>query len=254
MLSKKLQGAAGLVGGGGGGGAPFTPPNIITTNLRHYYDAANPDSYSGSGTTWVDMGSGLDDATASGGVTYNSTDKAFTFDGVNGNFSITDTYSTNRNVGLTYIAWLRRDGTQNVKAGIVTNVTGSRNGIFFGPSGDENDLRITGASNSNLENADTNLTVPDAEWCMVAGTIGYTGQWQHKAYLGTQSAGITGGTLLSNFMSYGISVANIKIGLYDIASPGYFKGDIAMVLWYDDILNSTEITTNFNETKDRFFT
>jgi len=231
----------------------FVPPDIITTNLRHYYDAANPNSYSGSGTTWVDMGGTPSDATASGGVTYNSTDKVFTFDGVDGHFDVPENYSTNRNVGMTYIVWMRRDGAQSVKAGLVTS-TSSSNGLVMGPSGEESELRLLAFSVSQVEAADSNLVTPDGAWCMAAGTMGYTGNWQNKLYLGEESTGVTETGNLYAFLPYPGSVGNIAIGAYDGVSPSsYFKGDIAMVLWYDDILTLTEIEANFDATKGRFF-
>jgi hypothetical protein len=48
-------------------------PSIVSSGLVFYVDAANPRSYSGTGTTWKDLsGNGLD-LTMQGSVIWNST-------------------------------------------------------------------------------------------------------------------------------------------------------------------------------------
>ena len=66
---------------------PYTPPpagDIIQTNLVRNYNAQNPASYPGTGTTWTDlMGSGYN-ATLTNGPTYTAgTPNYFSTDGVN---------------------------------------------------------------------------------------------------------------------------------------------------------------------------
>jgi len=59
-------------------------PTLITTNLVQHLDAGDSNSYSGSGTTWVDLTSNNVDGSFRGAPTYSSTDGggSFLFDGV----------------------------------------------------------------------------------------------------------------------------------------------------------------------------
>ena len=53
----------------------------IPNNALLFLDASDSDSYGGSGTTWTDLSSEGNDATITGGPTYNSTDKVFEMSG-----------------------------------------------------------------------------------------------------------------------------------------------------------------------------
>lgn len=61
--------------------APSIP--IITSGLQIYLDADNPSSYGGSGTAWYDLSGNSNDGTLVNGTSFDSTNKAFDFDGVN---------------------------------------------------------------------------------------------------------------------------------------------------------------------------
>ena len=58
-------------------------PSIVTDGLVFYVDAANENSYPGSGTTWTDL-AGSDDGTLTNGPTFDSGNAgSIVFDGVN---------------------------------------------------------------------------------------------------------------------------------------------------------------------------
>lgn len=69
----------------------FSAPNIVTNSLVLNLDAANPASYTGSGTTWTDLSDRGNNGTLVGGVTYNSSNQGSLV--FNGNSSgTTDSY------------------------------------------------------------------------------------------------------------------------------------------------------------------
>lgn len=53
----------------------FSAPNIVTIGLVLNLDAANPASYTGSGSTWTDLSDRGNNGTLVGGVTYNSSNQ-----------------------------------------------------------------------------------------------------------------------------------------------------------------------------------
>jgi hypothetical protein len=58
-------------------------PNIVRDGLQLYLDAANPKSYSGSGTTWFDLSVNSNNGTLVNGVGYDNQNKgSLFFDGV----------------------------------------------------------------------------------------------------------------------------------------------------------------------------
>jgi hypothetical protein len=61
-------------------------PTIPTSNLVLYLDAANPSSYSGTGTTWFDLSGSGNNATITGTVPFDSTTKVFRLSGITNNF------------------------------------------------------------------------------------------------------------------------------------------------------------------------
>jgi len=74
---------------------PFTPPpagDIIQTNLIRNYNAQNPASYPGTGTTWTDLMASGYNATLTNGPTYTAgTPNYFTTDGTNDRITAADT-------------------------------------------------------------------------------------------------------------------------------------------------------------------
>ena len=64
--------------------APIPAPTFITTGLFRWYDANNPASYPGTGTTWTDLqGSGYNMILTNGPTFTAGTPDYFTFDGSN---------------------------------------------------------------------------------------------------------------------------------------------------------------------------
>ena len=109
-------------------------PSIITQGLVLALDAADRNSYPGSGTTWTDLSGNGNTGTLTNGPTYNSANGgSIVFDGSNDyvNFS----YNSSLNIGglnITLSSWVRPTSLVNLNAGggIIVRDSGSNNGLY----------------------------------------------------------------------------------------------------------------------------
>ena len=86
-------------------------PNVPNTDwLEVYWDGGNTSSYSGSGTTVTDISPNTNDGTLSSGVGFDSTYKAFTFDGSGDYISGTQGVGTGQPVHSQSV-WFKLSGT-----------------------------------------------------------------------------------------------------------------------------------------------
>jgi len=214
-------------------------PRIITNGLVLCLDAANRQSYPGSGTAWNNL-AGSNNGTLTNGPTFNSENGgSIVFDGsddfvqCSGSFTVT---------AATFVTWIRRNGNQGTYDGILlsrgTNVTG----MFFYSS---NQLGYIWNNAVNTYTWNSSLTLPDLTWCMCAISITSNSA---TAYL-CQSTGLTTATNSVNHTS--TILDDIKIGQDDFGGR-FFTGNIAQAQIYNRDLTQAEILQNYNATKGRF--
>jgi len=217
---------------------------IVTDGLVFAVDAANYESYPGSGTTWSDL-AGSNDGTLTNGPTFDSGNGgSIVFDGSNDYVSISNPSATNAGtVNSSISAWFKtssdivsnqtiyseRDGTTHIfsKLRIKSN---KADYIFLTPS-------VTKVLNSS-----TSLSTNT--WHYVTGiksgndySIYINGQLDISS---TEDVGSfsTGGTISTN-------IGKETIGLY-------LNGNVAQVKIYNRALTPQEITQNYNALKSRF--
>lgn len=218
----------------------------VTTNLLFYYDPGNTSSYSGSGTTLIDLSSNGYGGTLNGGVTYSSSNGGiFVFDGVNDgitlNSSITSAmYSASFSICMFIKPATSPPTTQSFAA--------------FANDGDATQRRLRmrvlsdgGMQMSYFANdlSTASSLITFGNWYMIvmqynSGTD-TSKIWQNT----TERASGSEGPFLSGTSS------RAYIGNYDNGSE-WFKGDIGVMLGYTSNLSSTEITQNFNAFKSRY--
>jgi hypothetical protein len=213
---------------------------IVTDGLVLCLNAADKNSYPGSGTTWSDVSGNGNNGTLTNGPTFNSANGgSIVFDGVDdfaqcaGSFTLTS---------ATFITWIKRNGNQGQYDGILfsrgTNTTGMN---FFS----SNQLGYHWNDAAATYNWASGLTIPDLTWCMIAVSVTSTSA---TAYL-CQTSGITTST---NITSHASSVLNdIKIA-QDDAGGRFFNGNIAIASIYNRVLSTSEIVQNYNAQKSRF--
>jgi hypothetical protein len=253
-------------GGGGGGGSHYNISNsggeggsgivvvryplnrplppYITQNLMLFLDAANPASYSGSGSTWNDLSGNGYNATLINSPTYNSSG-FFSFNGSNQTASI----ATNPNIYgvISCEIWV-----------YMNNITSSPCLLH---KGGHYTLQISGtntyywADSSNYSYANYGNRT--------ATGIGSTGVW--KQIVTTKDSSNTvrvyvNGSLLDTRTSFGDVITNNTttlwiVGYSDTTSTptsALLNGNVAMCRIYNRELTQQEITINFNSERSRF--
>jgi len=204
-----------------------------------YLDAGNSTSYGGSGTSWTDVSLiGGSTGTLVGSPTFSS--GAFTFNGT----SQYATVSMTRTIGsATWIAWIKRNGTQVSGTGIIFNrgaVAPQYHGIHFFSSTINLGYSWYGVANTYTWNS--GLAIPDQTWCMVAVSIQST---RADAYVNDRTA--------SNVISHqaSVDITDLRIA-FDNFGGRYYNGQIGQAFMYDRALTAAEIGRIYNFTRGRY--
>jgi hypothetical protein len=217
---------------------PFV--SYATTNLQLYLDAGIAFSYPGSGTSWTDLSENGRNGTLTNGPTYSSADGgSIVFDGTDDFVQCTGSVTA---TAATFIAWIRRNGTQGTYDGILSSRGTSVSGMQF-YSSDQLGYIWNNAVNTYTWNS--GLTVPDLTWCMVAVSVTSTSA---TAYL-CESSGITSATNTVSHTS--TTLDDIKIGQEEFGAR-CFSGNIAIARLYDTALSAGQISQLFDADKTRF--
>ncbi len=239
---------------------PDPPPQIVSTDLLIHFEANDLTSYSGSGTTWVNIGTG--------GATYNGTllgSPAPSF--VNGaiksfqfsrNFLSNGTDYLNYNYirflrpdaisdDFTYCAWIK---TTNVGQGvnhynfmyIVSTETGGVNNDFgFGIDVNGKLAYGDGKTGGSDITIQTTQSVNTGVWTFVAVT--------RKKSTGRVVLYINGLPVITGTCNVGntLSTATYVIIGSETDFPGYtFGGNIGALLGNTSVLSDADILNNFN--------
>jgi hypothetical protein len=230
--------------GNGGGGLP------VTANLLFHFDAA--DSSSGD-STWTDKTSNNYVMTANGSPTYSSSDGgSWDFNGSSQYFeNSSDIGTSSAPSAVTLIAFVKRDGSQSSWTGLVY---GRQNSYIN--SGRAHGLHLYGSnpyigfSWNNTWDNNSNLTIPDDEWCMVAVTM-ESGDSDFYLYKdsGTTTASNTA-TLNGSYLDQGTWIWRIARDANE--DNRYWDGKIAIALAYTSKLTQTELTSIWDAYKSRY--
>jgi hypothetical protein len=210
-------------------------PQIIRDGLVLYLDAANPKSYPGTGTNWLDLKS-FSNATIQNGAIFNSENKgSFIFDGVN---DFVDTGKTASQLGIF-------DNSYTMSAFFkVPNLTGDK--MVFGTTGSSTRQGMHhGVRNSSFYfghfSADTSGgTVVTNTW--------YYGTWVWSTVSPNARIYINGLLVASSSVGSFIGTTNILVGKWLNLSPL----TIAQTLIYNRALTIEEIKQNFNALRGRY--
>jgi hypothetical protein len=207
------------------------------TNLQAWYDAANNDSYSGSGSTWYDLTNNNNDLALQGA--YSWTDGVFdwTASGAYG----TKTSPTNMPFGssqYTYTIWTKYSGSRNGQ-GLMGMGAASNNNI--------NNFKW-GTTSSSLTNywyandyTQSITTANSDTWYML--TCGWDGSNRYIYRNGTSqgSAAASGKNTTTSTLYVGTTSLDPSIQAY-----------VGVVLIYDTWIGGTEINNNFEKYKARY--
>jgi hypothetical protein len=217
-------------------------PKIVTNGLVLALDAADKNSYRGSGTTWTDLSGNANTGTLTNGPTFNGGNGgSIVFDGV-------DDYSSVATSGLVSSVismdiWFNVNSSKQYSALIGSNVTEKYEMLIKAGGA----IEVSLSTNNYMQynnilslNTWTNIVVT-----AVSGT-----QWKmykNGADLGSPTS------YVGTWQVSGASISNFDLGRIrnDVATFAY-SGNISTVRIYNRALTATEILQNYNATKTRF--
>jgi len=213
-------------------------PMPIYSNLSLYLDAANANSYSGTGNTWYDLSGNSNNGSIANSASYSTTNKgSFYFNGSSQYISVNNNsnliFSSSDAMSLS--VWFKPTVLQNVWTGIVTK---SRDvspwyGIWINPS---NQI-VWGHPLSNMI-----AQVTDTNWQNVVITKDTSG---HYIYVNGVLKNSSSSTLTAN------GTGALYIGGAASVSE-YFTGYVGNVKVYNNALSQTQILQNFNAFNGRY--
>ena len=219
--------------------------SIVTDGLVFYVDAANENSYPGTGTTWTDLIGG-DQTTLTNGPTYNSGNGGYIeLDGAN---DFVDTsFNATSYFPLTICAWVNIDDTSGTQ--IIVDQSTSTVGLGFRTNNATIESFWRNGSVINIETIISSYSVDSWIYvCVVYDTnsmVGYMNGAVQNSY-GSANIDLTSA-------NRGIdNTNNMDIGKLNDGTSNYIDAKIAQVKIYNKALTADEITQNYNALKNRF--
>jgi hypothetical protein len=215
-------------------------PSIVTSGLVLALDAADRNSYPGSGTTWTDLSGSGNTGTLVNGVGYNSSANggSLVFDGVDDYVSIPDALSSiSSSNSHTFSFWFNANNLSTDKIPFSSGLAGNyyiqlTSSVFYVQIGSSYRTYSLSTSTNTWYNV-----------CFVKNGINNAGDLYINSSLKSSYTG--------SITSTPSGLSSLFLGKY--YSVGYvFPGNIAQVSIYNRALTATEIQQNFNATRSRF--
>ena len=226
--------------------------SIVTDGLVFYVDAANGNSYPGSGGTWSDLIGGNDgsfnnmDAANNPSNNYDSGNGgSLVFDGSDDYIEGSASDSFGFGTDITIECWFKTTdsfgATSSSTAGRIINLHSASPGTNINIQIGSEGLGFYNRGNTTFYN--DNTAANTGEW--IHGVVVVNGTNSKLYRNNTVTINITGNNLPS-FSSYPLT-----IGSYE-GSSRFFSGNLALARLYNRALTSDEITQNYNALKNRF--
>jgi len=224
-------------------------PGIITNGLVLNLNAADKNSYPGSGTTWSDTSGNGKNTTLTNGPTFNSANGGYiSFDGTNDYGSITGGSYTillgNGDIAWTTTTWIRTSTSANgLGAGSV--ISNASSGPVYSMMGVNASKIVYWSYHSSLGGWYSNLgntTINNNTWHMLTW-VNYSNS--------TMQMYVDGVLDSSTFSS--LSGNNNPLDIIGASWAANFAGDIASLYINKEFsLSSAQILQNYNAQKSRF--
>lgn len=219
-------------------------PDLITNGLVLCIDAADKQSYSGSGTIWRDL-VGSNNGTLINGPTYSSANNgSIIFDGTDDYVSMPTTSSGDSldfTTQMSFTVWV----FPIVGCGLyifAKNLNGGYADQQYGCDFENNETRFVLSGDSTLRS--TGNSVPYNTWTNICGV--WNGSKQLIYINGLLNA-------IRDFSTIPTFKPNLFIGWRSNgASNHYFKGRISNLTFYKRALSELEVLQNYKSLKGRF--
>lgn len=224
-------------------------PSTITNGLVLALDAADKNSYAGSGTTWRDLSGRGNNGTLTNGPTFSSANQGtIVFDGIDDYVNCGNNSSLSLGT-MTISAWVKPStNISNYRAIIADESVGGapwNYRLFLNISAGTVIYDIhDGTAYSGLTST---YAINDNNWHYVCGVRVSVGGAIRLYIDGALNASATDTTNRS-------TLANaVWVGISPVAGGGYpFLGSIAKVQVYNTALSTEQILQNYNAQKSRF--
>ena len=210
---------------------------IVINGLVLALDAADKNSYPGSGTTWTDLSGNGNNGMLTNGPTFSN--NSIVFDGTNDFITCTNNASVQITVG-TIGAWINANSNNTGYRGIITKQ--SAWGLFL-----LDNVLVTYDWGANATRS-TGINIGNNTWNYVAMSFTQT--------VGTPSNNaiiyINRNAVLTTTVRHSLQTFEVQIGNGGGASNQYLNGNVSIAHIYNRVLSATEITQNYNAQKSRF--
>lgn len=224
-------------------------PSIVTSNLSLCIDSANPRSYSGSGTTVLDIsGNNLRGSLVNGPTYVSGSSGYFQFDGVDDYLNIGNTTVANVFTGdFTVSVWVYRLLSAGPTFG---NIIGD----YFTGS-----VQTTGEWQIMMSNGGAFNLYRVGDGYVINNTSNYGANQWHNVVVTRVGSAITmyvdnvSIATATNSNTFGTSTGNLNIGIDGNNSSEPLNGRISDLMIYKGLgLSSTQVTQNFNALRGRY--
>lgn len=229
-------------------------PKISTDGLILCLDAANPKSYPGSGTSWIDVSGNDNNGTLTNNPTFENVDSGcFTFDGVddyiNTSYRLINGTDAAPPIYIEFV--INPDATQPATTNSPLWIgSGYYSGFGMRYSGSVFQIWLRTSAGIFTD------TLPLQRGIFQHVILGYGGEVDPSLY-----SYINGGLNSGRGITYAAFNQNLTSRPFRIGIPyttggntatGYFNGKIAIVKVYNQALSQTEIQENFNALRGRY--
>jgi hypothetical protein len=218
-------------------------PKLVTNGLVFCVDAADKNSYIGSGTTWTDVSGNAYNGTLTNGPTFNgSNGGGIVFDGVDDYVSISNNSNFNNGNNITVEAWVLCTNWSSYTHPMIVAKGINVEWILW----KSNDTGVVGKLGwRGLGTAYTTTSLPNNTWVQCVGSVGSEGQ---KVYLNGVLESTVGNT---TFTSGNVNVT-IAAGLVTGSPSNLLGANVAITRIYNIQLTDNQVLQNYNATKPRF--
>jgi hypothetical protein len=226
---------------------------IITNGLVLALDAADRNSYPGSGTTWSDLSGISSNGTLINGPTFSSANGgSIVFDGTN-DYVATPIQNLDR--PCTFSTWVNFNNLTGFQTLIGQDTSASiiRGRFYFQKAGATSGGLILNVVNFSIVLSSNSIVIANAINPVV------TNQWyNYSAVLTTTTLALYENGILQNtvndsntFLTPNTTIT-LNAGYYNNSIVDYINGKSSSFLIYNRALSATEVLQNYNAQKSRF--
>ena len=217
-------------------------PRIVSNGLVLCLDAANKNSYRGTGTTWTDLSGNNNNGTLTNGPTFSAGNQgSIVFDGVDDYVGCGNNSSINLTSYITLSAWTKK--AYGSSASVAIDKGRDNYGawsLLFDVVANKVEFhcRISGTNSSVVSNTSYGNNI----WTNITTVFTGTNLLIYINGILDNTTNISG-TIGTNAIDFSIGKANDGFN---------WSGQVSNVFIYNRALTATEVLQNYNATKSRF--